>query len=158
MRAACATDLPRLFELLLEMQANSKYAGDVEVDRQVARSLLLQSVARHGGRHQGGTCVFVVERDGVIEGFIIGILDRVYHIGNRLSANDLYLYVTPRAPRGAASRLIDAYVQWALDNPKVADIKLSWTDVMGVDASKIERLFARKEFRRAGGIWERAGR
>jgi hypothetical protein len=158
MRKATPHDLPRLFELIGHMHAGSKFAAmGIGVDSAVARSLLLTAVNRHGGQHDGSTCCFVTEKDGLIEGFIIGILQRVYLIGNRLEANDLFLYVSPNAPRQAATKLLDGYLAWALSNPKVAIVKLSWTDAMGVDGEALEKLYKRKGLRRSGGIWERVG-
>lgn len=156
-RKAAFSDTQRILDLLLEMQRLSKYAPDVDVDQITARSLVATAIQRNEGKHQGGTIVLVEEKDGQIEAFIIGILDRVYHIGNRLQANDLFLFATPKASRTAATRLIDGYIEWALANPKVAKIMLSWTDALGVDSDKIERLYAKKGFHRVGGIWERDG-
>lgn len=151
------SDLPRAYALLLEMQTKSKYAGIVDVDEATAKALLINAVKRHGGTNNGGFCFFVIEAMGKIEGFIIGLLDRVYHIGNRLVANDVYLYCTKDAPRMASSRLIDAYVKWALDNPKVHEIKASWQDALGSNGKIMDKMLQRKGFRACGSIWERAG-
>jgi hypothetical protein len=156
-RAATMSDLPRLYDLLLEMQSKSKYAGVVDVDEATAKSLLLNMVRKHGGTNNGSSCFFVIEAFGKIEGFIIGMLDRVYHIGNRLMANDIYLYCTKNAPKMGWSKLIDAYVSWALSNPKVHEIKGSWQDALGSNGEIMDKAMQRKGFRRCGMIWERAG-
>jgi hypothetical protein len=156
LRAAAFSDLPRLFELILAMHAGSKYAArEIDVDEPTARSILMDGVRRHGAQHTGGTLLNVVERDGMIEGFMLGILQRVYSIGNRLEAQDFWLYCSPHAPNGSVPRLIDAYIAWADSNPKVAEITLSWTDAMAVDGGKLGRLYHRKGFRQSGEIWKR---
>lgn len=156
-RPATFGDLPRLFTLVCEQHEASKYYPDVGVDEPTLRSYLMQGVQRHGGTNNGSTCLFVEEHKGQVEGFILGILDRLYHIGDRLWSNDLFLVCTDNAPKMASSRLIDVYSDWAYNNPKVAKIMLSWTDAIGVDGKQIEKLFKRKGFLPVGGIWERSG-
>lgn len=156
-RAATMSDLPRSYELLLEMQSKSKYAGEVDVDEAAAKSLLINMVRRHGGTNAGSSCFYVVEAHGKVEGFMIGLLDRVYHIGNRLMASDMYLYCTKAAPRLASSRLIDAYTKWAYDNPKVHEIKASWQNAIGNNSNIMDKMLQRKGFQPCGSIWERAG-
>lgn len=156
-RPATLSDLPRLFELILKMHAGSKYAErEIDVDPTTAKSILRDGVMRHGGLHNGATLFNVIERDGLIEGFMLGILQRVYSIGNRLEAQDFWLFCTPHCPKIGMTKLLDAYVAWADDNPKVAEIVLSWTDAMSVDGDKIGRVYYRKGFRRSGEIWKRA--
>lgn len=153
-RAAKFSDIPRIVDLLHEMHAASKYAGKVDVSRKAAHALMQQCVTRHGGLHEGGALVMVAEHDGQVEGFIVGMLDRVYHIGDRLASNDVYLYVTEAASKLDVRRLLDAYVEWAAGNPKVFEIRLSWTDTME-GAEKIGDLYKKMGFRRCGAIYER---
>ena len=157
-RAANFGDLPRLFTLVCDQHEASKYYPDVGVDEPTLRSYLMQGVQRHGGTNSGSTCLFVEEHDGQVEGFVMGILERLYHIGDRLWSNDMFLVCTDDAPKMTASRLIDAYDAWAFNNPKVAKILLSWTDAIGTDGKKIEALYKRKGYHHIGGIWERAGK
>lgn len=157
-RPATLSDLPRLLELVLEMHASSEFpARMIGVDEITTRSILMDGVMRNGRTNNGGTLLNVVERDGAVEGFMLGILQRVYHICNRLEAQDFWLYCSKKAPARASERLIDAYIEWAQANPKVADIMLSWTNVVGVKGEKLGRLYKRKGFERVGEIWKRAG-
>ena len=156
LRPAILSDLPRLFELILAMHAGSKYAErEIDVDATTAKSILMDGVLRNGGLHNGSTLLNVVEKDGRVEGFMLGILQRVYSIGNRLEAQDFWLYCTAHAPSASVHKLIDAYLAWAEDNPKVAEITLSWTNAMQVDGAKLGRLYHRKGFRCCGEIWKR---
>jgi hypothetical protein len=159
-RAAKFADIPALSTMMLEMHAASKYAGVVDVDVQHARGMLMAMIQRHGGKHDGGTLVNVaINADGEIGGFMIGLLDRVYHIGAKLAAKDAFLYVRQQKAAGAltVSRLIDAYLAWATSNPKVHEINLSWTDTVP-GAERIDALYVSKGFTRCGAIYERGAR
>lgn len=156
-RPAAMSDLPRLHALLREQHENSKFHPDVGIDEPTMRSILLHGVQRHGGTNNGSSCLFVEEHKNAVEGFVFGILNRVYHIGDRLAANDMFLVCTEKARTNAVNQLIDAYTEWAFENPKVSRIMLSWTDAIGTDGNKIEALYKRKGFSPVGGLWERAG-
>lgn len=153
-RSAKFADIPQLVDLLCEMHLASKYAGKVGVSRKAAQALLQQCITRHGGQHEGGALVTVIEVAGEVQAFIVGMLDRVYHIGDRLAANDVYLYARPVAGVTAARRLLKAYVAWAEANPKVFEIRLSWTDTME-GADRIGDVYEKMGFRRCGAIYER---
>lgn len=154
-RPATFSDLSAVYALVVDMHRRSKYADDVDVDAQVARALLMQAVQRHGGKNDGSTHFMVEEHDGEIVGFMIGALQRLYLIGNRLEAQDMYLYAREDAPARAGHRLLSSYVEWALSCPKVASIKLSYTDVIDVDGDRLGALYERKGFKRHGAIYER---
>lgn len=155
-RAARHVDVWQLVDLLVAAQARSIYAGRCDVDQLVARKTLAAMIQRHGGTHEGGTCVFVAENDKQeVCGFCVGALDRVYHIGDKLVAQDVFLVVEPIAPRGARNALIDAYVEWAAGNPAVIEINLSWTDVVPGTGERMGAVYQRKGFTRCGAIYRR---
>lgn len=155
-RRAAFGDIPALVALMLEMHAASKYAGRVEVDEKHTRAMFMAMIQRHGGKHDGATLVNVVEnRDGEVAGFMVGMLDRVYHVGTMLAAKDVFLYVRQgRAGALDAGRLVDAFLSWAEENAKVHEINLSWTDTLP-GAARVEALYLAKGFRRSGAIYER---
>lgn len=153
-RPAKFFDTVRIVELMDEMHARSRYKDVDVVDAKHARSLVAQFIHRHGGQHDGGSYAMVSVRDQKVEGFILGILDRTYHIGKKLMAQDVLLYLSDKADKLDAQRLLDGYIKWAADNPKVVEIKLSWTDAIPA-AAAIEALYERKGFRRCGAIWTR---
>ena len=152
-RPARHTDAWRIVELLVAKQERSIYAGRVEVDGPFARKLVSSLVQRHGAANDGASCVFVVENDaGIVCAFIAGMLSRVYLIGDKLVAQDLFLVADKIAPVSAHSELIDAYVGWAKSCPKVVEINLSWTDVAGGD-DRVGAIYERKSFTRCGAIY-----
>lgn len=156
-RRATMSDLPRVYALVGQLHKATEYAKrDIDVSEPAMHRLFKAALARNGSTGDGGTLLNVFEHKGQIEGFMLGALQRVYHIGNRLEAQDFFLYCTPGAPNPAWSKLVDAFVEWASANPKVADIVLSTNDVAGTDPLKLGRLYARKGFMKRGEIWKRA--
>jgi hypothetical protein len=135
------------------MHMASKYRDSDAVDTEYAHRLVAQCVQRHGHTTDGGSWVMVCEKDDTVEGFIIGLLDRVYHIGKRLCAYDLFLYCTPRSGRDMAA-LVDSYFGWADNNPRVGFVKASWTDAVK-GASRMGKFYQRKGFELIGEIYER---
>lgn len=152
-QAKAATDIPAIEAMLRDMHAASKYAGRVDICEKTMRELLLAMIAQQGQNGAQASFVRVAEEDGEPVGFVIGVLDRIYHIGKKLRANDVYLYVKPGAKLGHTLRLVDAYIGWALANPKVLEIVLSWTDTLP-GAERIAKLYGRKGFTKCGEIYE----
>lgn len=153
-RDAKFRDIPEIVAMLHEMYAESKFRGRVEISDKAAEALLTSAIA---GQKQSGpqaSYVVVAEHDGALTGFMIGVLDRVYHIGTKLAANDLFLHVRASGKASDVVKLIDGYIAWASGNRKVIQIGLSWTDTIA-GAEKIGALYARKGFVRSGEIWER---
>ena len=111
-RTAKFGDIPRIAELLEQGAQRSKYRGRASFDVTVAKALLVNAIQRHGAVGVGGTCVFVTEHDGMIDGVIVGVLDRVYHVFDKLSAADLVFYVAPDGSAKSWGRLIDAFNEW----------------------------------------------
>ena len=153
-RPGKSIDAFRLAELLADVHARSRFAHRMNVDAAYARRLMAQVAQRHGGTHDGGTSLFVWEQDGVIEAFIAGVLDRVYHIGDKLAANDMFLIATEQASPKAASRLVAAFVDWAASIPLVIEINVSWSDALP-SGQRMPTMFKRKGFRKCGEIFVR---
>lgn len=153
-RGATPADLPRLFALVQELHQQSIYT-DVQLADRLIRSMLFDGLRRHGGDHAGSTLLNVVEFRGKVEGFLLAILQPLYSMAIPLEAMDMWLYCTPKSPGIGASRLIDEYVAWAAGNPKVREIRLSWTDAVSVDPRKIGKLYRRKGFIPCGEIYRK---
>ena len=128
-----------------EMYQRSVYRNDCEFDEKAAKALLMRCIQRHGGAQDGSTLVFVADRAGVVEGFIIATLSRLYGIGTKLLASDTHFYVSKRAHARDAFKLIDAYKAWATGNEEVIEINLCATDAVG-EFRRTEKLYRRKGF------------
>jgi hypothetical protein len=143
-RTANFADVPRLAELVQDGYARSIYAGRGSIDVKATKALMVSSIQRHGHKGEGGTLVLVAEHNGAVEGFMIGILNRVYAVLDKLMASDFMLYCSERADPADAGKLIRRLQDWGRKNPEVIEI------VMGLH-SLIE------PWQRAAPLYERAG-
>lgn len=158
MRPAIFGDVPRIVELLVELHPHTIYAGRCNVSEEVAHRTLRALVGRNGHTNDGGACVLVeVDDAGEVQGFIVGLLSRVYFIGNKFEANDVYLHLTDKAPTGALMRLISGYVGWADANPLVVDVKLSWSNALP-SGERMASIYERLGFVRSGEVYSRPRR
>lgn len=154
-RRAAFADIPRIAELMTDLHRVSIYADRCGIDIAETKALFTRLMQRHGGKADGGACVFVAEKNGRVEGFMAGLLSRVYHVGDKLAAQDVFLHLTPDADPRDLSRLVGAYVGWAEACPKVIEINLSETDVIAADP-RLLKLYSRKGFIRCGTIHRKA--
>lgn len=154
-RPARHMDAFALVDILVERQKDSRYAGRVAVDEPYARKFLSSLIQRHGGTNEGGSFVMVSEDSaGQVEAFVAGALDRIYMIGDRLGAQDVFLIGRKGCPPRALTRLFDEYVAWAASNPKVLEIGASHGDVIeGGDA--FGPYFERAGFIKCGTLYRR---
>ena len=152
-RAARHIDAPEIEAMVQEMFIASKYLGRGEISPKVLSETVLGMIAGQGQPGPGGSIVSLAEEDGKIIGFMVGMLSRVYFVGNRLEAQDVFLYVRPGSGPGAVLALIDSYVAWAKANRRVIEIKLSWNDALP-GAKAIAALYRRKGLSHTGEIYE----
>jgi hypothetical protein len=153
-RNARFTDIPSILLLMHEGHARSHHAGDarVGIDETHAKKLLMTGIQRHGGHNGGSTWVQVSERAGVVEGFMIGVLDRAYVIGNMLMATDLLFYCSPRAEPMDAMKLARGFLEWARSCPDLIEVKVATTALVG-DPAAAGRIWERLGLSRYGEIW-----
>lgn len=154
-RDAKFADIPGMVLLIEEMYARSHYAREkqVSIDLKEAKRLLVQGVQRHGHKNLGGTFVQVAEKDGSVTGLIFGTLVRVYAIGNKLSASDLFWVSSERGEPSDAGKLMKNFVSWARSSPQVAEIKCGTTSAVLDDPREAGRLLERLGMKHYGEIW-----
>ena len=152
-RPARMIDTPALADILAERQKDSRYYGVDEVDLPYAKKLIGAGIQRHGHTTDGGCFVMVAEdEDGAVMGFVYGMLSRVYHVGHKLAATDVFLIGRKDCPALALTHLFDAYLDWARANPRVVEIGASWSDVIpGSDG--FASIYIRKGFRHCGSTY-----
>lgn len=129
-RDALFSDIPALMGLMRASHARSKYAGlGVSLVEKAMDQMFMGLVA--GQKQNGPQASFlqVVNRDGKVVGFMAGSLNRIYNVGDKLGANDVFLINEGRHLKDAL-QLIDNYIAWARSNPKVIEIGLSWSDAI----------------------------
>ena len=152
-RAAKFSDIPSIVQLMKEGHARSKYANRDEIDVAEAKRLLMQFIQRHGLKREGGTCVFVTD---AVDGFMMGMLDRVYHVGTKLVAQDLFYYCRETTPPQSALGLLAAYTDWAESVPNIIEIRNGITDIVNAEnVVRVESLYQRQGFSRCGVLMER---
>lgn len=138
-RAAKFGDMPRLVELGREMHAKSKYA-DYPGNERVYKATFIESIRLHAAGRGG--CLFVAEKDGVVEGFILGVVCRVYNVCDVYEARDMFFFVTERADKRDAAKLAKALFKWASGLPDVVEINMGATDAIS-DYGRTEKLYRR---------------
>lgn len=156
-REARAADIISVLDLLEQAQSRSVYAGRVNVDRAFAQKSLMRAVHTNGHTNHGASCFLVATRDGKIEGYFLGVLDRVYQFGDRLCATDVHFFLTERAEATDAIRMVTWFLQWADDNPNVEDVAMGQTAFFKkANDDRFEKLLRRAGFAPVGSIYRRA--
>lgn len=153
-RPGKSSDAFALAALLGDLHMRTIYNGLV-MDGAYARKLFAQFAHRHGGTHDGATCLFVCEQDEKLVGFVAGALDRVYHVGDDLWATDVYLSVHDDAPATASLQLLKAYIGWAEQNAQVFEVRLS-SSYATESGREIGTLYERLGFEECGRVYRRA--
>src|SRR4051812_12808807 len=110
-RRATFDDAPALMRLIRAQHARSKYAGRCRIAEPALEHLVTAMIAQQNQTGPQGSAVFIAERDGKVTGFIAGILDRVYQIGSKLAAQDLFFI--NEGSVGDTLKLLDEYMAWA---------------------------------------------
>lgn len=153
-RAAKFSDIPGVIKVMIDAHERSVYAQTAEFDREDAKQLMARSIQRHGHKNMGGTLVLVSETDGVIQGFMIAMLDQVYPCLKQMVATDLLFILTEQADARDARHMLKAIEEWAEANPKVIELRLG---VMGAisDWERASKLYRRLGFEQCGGIFNK---
>lgn len=146
-RPARFQDAPAIEALIRRQHARSVYANRVGIADKALENLVMGLIAGMNQHGPQGTHVAVNEEDGKVVGFVAGVLQRIYNIGDRLGASDLFLVNEGRV--SSSLKLVDSYIEWARSNPKVLEIGLTWTDAMP-DGARAAKLYEHKGFRRNG--------
>lgn len=153
-RPARFGDIPRLAELMQEAAERSIYQGRASIDVRECKALFMRCLQAHGRKTEGGTLCLVAERDGKVEGVLIGMLDRVYHILDKLMATDLFFVLSERADPRDAMRLLRAFREWAEGHPEVIEICMGVSNALG-DWQRAGKLFEFAGLELAGAIYQR---
>lgn len=150
-RAAKFTDIKAIIAMMERAHQASRYA-ELTFDKEAAQQLLVRSMQRHGHKNYGGALVLVSEKDGEITGFMVGFLDEVYPCLKELRATDLLFRVENDNSTRDSIQMIGRVINWAQSNPKVVDIVLGATDIMG-EWDEIQRFYEGLGFEQCGGLF-----
>ncbi|MEK9722786.1 MAG: hypothetical protein VW405_04790 [Rhodospirillaceae bacterium] len=151
-------DCPSIHALIREGYERSKYAGKVEINERLMKSFVTTAISRQGQKGPGGALVKVaVGKSGATEGFLIGVLQPVYQIGDMLTVTDAMLYVTPDSDARHFPGLVKALDAWAKENPKVYDCEPTISNLIlsDEDRERAAKLYERLGYRRSGAMFSR---
>lgn len=152
-RDARFVDIPQIACLIAEGHQRSVYAETATFDPLAARQLLARALQRHGHTNNGGSLVLVSETEGgVVEGFLIAILDNVYPCLTELMATDLMFIMSERADSRDARQMLKQVEEWAAANPKVIELHMGITDAIG-DWKRTAKLYERLGFDQCGAMF-----
>jgi hypothetical protein len=153
-RDAKFADIPRLVSLLQGAYERSHYAkeGLGAIDIGEAKRLLTAAMQRHGGKNGGATWVQVAETDGFIEGMILGTLQRVYAIGDKLMCSDIFWVCTDKVAPLDPFKLMKGMIEWGRSCPSVVEFKCGTTAALQ-DPEAAGVIMKRLGFAQYGIIW-----
>jgi len=152
-------DIPRLVELMEQAYRGSRYAELGSIDVPVAKALWLELINHQSEIPKlGGTLVLVSERDGEVEGFFSAHCERVYLVGDRLCAADVFIYQTHDADPRDFMRAIKRFIAWGSASPDVVEFSLAATDAFCREhgLAGIVKLYESAGFEQSGVIYRRA--
>lgn len=155
-RPALMVETPTLVDILCERYPETVYAAEgVAIDEPLARKIIAHHIQRSDGTNEGSTFVRVAAgEDGEPVAFVMGFLSRVYMVGDKLQAVDCFLIGRAGVSPSVLDQLFNAYVEWAVSNPKVYDVQASWTDILP-DTNRFDAVYRRKGFAHCGAVYRR---
>lgn len=146
-------DIPVIMALIEEGHRIGKYA-EYSIDKNECKQILMAALQRTTVKGEGGTCVFVYDDDGV-QGFIIGITERIYHIAKEFMATDIFFYIAKEYNDPLAFRLLlKSFEEWSWGNPRVKKIDLGVTNVIG-DPRRLAVIYKRFGYSESGLMVEK---
>lgn len=150
-RTARFGDIPAIYEIIFEAHKRSRYAELGRVDERRCKALIVQSIQRHGGTSDGATFVAVADNDGLVEGFIIAVLQPLYLVLDVLEATDLFWITKPGAHATSAGRLLRAMHKWVPVGPVIRQAN---TDIIS-DIELSGRMMEQHGMRLTGHVYEK---
>lgn len=152
-RVAKPADVMELLAVMQAAHARSIYAGVDEIDHDYTRTMFTRAMHFNGHTKANATLFLVSEKAGKIEGYFFGFLDRIYQIGKKLAASDIHFYLSPDADPKDAIRILDAFLEWAESNPKVAEIRIGESNAFGEPDPRFAALLERKGFAKGATVF-----
>lgn len=131
-RDAKYVDIQAITLFLQEGYSRSHYAksGVVNVDVNETKRLLGAGLGRHGHKGIGACWLQVADNNGSIDGLMYATLVRVYSIGDKLMATDLFWATNDRARPTDAAILMKNMVNWAKSCPMVIEVRCGVTTII----------------------------
>lgn len=145
-RKALFVDQLRILELIAELHAKSRYAG-IELNDQLCKRYLIEFIRLNQA--------WVAEHDGRVVGVLVVYSDWIYGVLKAKMAADQFFYVSPDGGGIADwSGLIDAFVAWFEQQPRVIEVSLSSSGAVE-GWERVEALYRRKGFAPYGAVFRK---
>ena len=140
-REAEYKDIPIMVSLLEEAHRVGTYR-EYALEKGAINQLLSGVLQRTSVNGDGGTCAFVWEDDGV-QGLLLGVRERIYHVSKDFRATDIFFYIAKEYNDSLAFRLLlRAFEEWAWKHPRVKRIDLGITDIIS-DPKRLALIYKR---------------
>lgn len=152
-RPARPADIMRIVRVMCEGHAKSIYRDKGCVDERYARSMIATAIQKHGHTHHGGQFLLVAHEGDDITGYYWAFLDRVYQVGDKLSATEIHCYTTERCHPKDSLSMLRQFVDWAHKVPDTIEVLVGKTDIIAEDDGSYERYLHRKGFAEFGRIY-----
>jgi len=154
-RKATFSDIPVLCELLREAYTRSRFRGASSFSEARTKAMLMNAIQRDGGNSEGSIFFAVSDRgERDIDAFIIGIIQSLYLITDKLEATDLFWYAKEGADATSAKRLLRVMHKWAATCPNVVLLRQGNTDAITSRESS-GRVLKGSGMRLTGNIYEK---
>ncbi|WP_420411599.1 hypothetical protein [Roseibium sp.] len=140
------TDIPRLLEILADAHSRSIYADVCGIDRTRAKTLLMEVIR---ASFDGEAYAAVAEVQGQVEGFILGVEEPLYLIGDKSLVTDLFWVATSRVNPRDPRQLMAGMVEWGQTRPHAVEIRCGTTPVIQ-EPEKAARMLKRLGFKPYG--------
>lgn len=151
--AARFGDIPQIYDVLSDAHRRSRLS-DYALNEKAAKALIMNAIQRHGGTTAGSQFVAVAGNGNGIDGFIIGILQPLYHVLEVLEATDVYWIAREGADPTAARRLLRSMHRWAGKSEKCVKIRQGNTDII-TEANRSGLILERQGMACRGNIYEK---
>lgn len=150
-RVGNVEDVGRCVELLERAHDTSIYSASGHVDRLRARDLLFSIAMRIVAKNLDQSFFNVAVKSGVVEGFLAGIIQPVYLIGDKNETTDLFTLLSKRADPADFFKLITTFKQWTV-KASALEARCAVTDIMGPRWRELLPMYERLGFEPCGAI------
>lgn len=152
-RVAKFQDIPRVIELLELAHKRTIYSAIGTVSSHRARTIVEDMGARMISEGEQRSFFWVAQKSGVVQGFLIGFLQPIYQIGNKLEGMDLYTMLNEKhADPADFIKLVTQFKKWAEGRPDVVQVTCGITDVIRKDWRDLVPVYEKLGFEQTGAV------
>lgn len=128
-RYAKMSDIPAIVGIMCIALEEANFSKNIKIDKKEAKSIIFQSIGRHGGEKEGSTFCVVAVKDDKVVGYLIAVLQRFHGITDVLEATDWQWYCTKDVHARDPLKMVRAMHKWAAKSPKCVAIIQANNDI-----------------------------